>query len=366
MTPVTSSVRSLLAYLAAWLLAGLTMSGALVYAALASWLPALVFAVPMAVCLGFVAASAYYVCRSVVLNKRSGLEITTVFCTASALSGLLWVLLCRGWNALGASLFALTGSEPSALAPSIGGPLVVMPNVVLIVLTLLGMALYLISLLIHSIWLAADQLRTAQAREAQSRLQARDAQLQVLRTQINPHFLFNSLNSISALTSQDSGAARAMTLELAAFFRQTLAFAEKERITLAEEVALCEHFLAVEIIRFGDKLRTDIEVSDAAKSVPIPPMLLQPCVENAVKHGLRHLPGGGCVTLRAFVQDPWLYITIDNPLDPDAQPGTGTGTGLVNIRQRLTTLYGERAHMEWTRHTASFSLEIVLPIDAVP
>ena len=349
MTPITSSARRLLAYGVLWLTAGVALAAALVNAALAPWPAALVFAVPMAVCLGSVAASAYYVCRSVVLTQRSGWQTALVFGSASLLSGGLWVGLCWGWNTLGASLAA-------------DGVLVVMPHSLLGVLLLLGSALYLISLLIHDIWLAADQLRAAQAREAQSRLLARDAQLQVLRTQINPHFLFNSLNSISALTSQNAAAARAMTLELAAFFRQTLALAEKDRIALAQEITLCEHFLAVEQIRFGDRLQTHIEVSDAAAQVLIPPMLLQPCIENAVKHGVRHLPEGGCITLRAFVQGPWLYVTIDNPIDPDMPTDAGTGTGLVNIKQRLATVYGAQARMGWTQQAAHFSLEIVLPI----
>jgi LytS/YehU family sensor histidine kinase len=339
-----------LVYVVLWLIAGVALAGVFVNAALApSWPAALGFTVPMAVCLGFVVASAYYVCRSVVLTQRSGWQTAVVFGSASLLSGGFWVLLCWGWNALGANLL-------------LEGAMVALPGSVLGTLLLLGSALYLISLLIHDIWLAADQLRAAQAREAQSRLQARDAQLQVLRTQINPHFLFNSLNSISALTSQNAAAARAMTLELAAFFRQTLALAEKDRIVLAQEIALCEHFLAVEKIRFGDKLRTCMEVSEAATQVLVPPMLLQPCLENAVKHGVRHLPEGGCITLRAFVQGPWLYVTMDNPVDPDVLPEAGTGTGLVNIKQRLATVYGEQARMVWSRHAASFVLEIVLPI----
>lgn len=350
MTPITSSSRRLLVYVVLWLIAGVALAGVFVNAALApSWPAALGFTVPMAVCLGFVVASAYYVCRSVVLTQRSGWQTAVVFGSASLLSGGFWVLLCWGWNALGANLL-------------LEGAMVALPGSVLGTLLLLGSALYLISLLIHDIWLAADQLRAAQAREAQSRLQARDAQLQVLRTQINPHFLFNSLNSISALTSQNAAAARAMTLELAAFFRQTLALAEKDRIVLAQEIALCEHFLAVEKIRFGDKLRTCMEVSEAATQVLVPPMLLQPCLENAVKHGVRHLPEGGCITLRAFVQGPWLYVTMDNPVDPDVLPEAGTGTGLVNIKQRLATVYGEQARMVWSRHAASFVLEIVLPI----
>lgn len=349
MTSITSSARRLLAYIVLWTTAGVALAAAMVNAVLAPWPAALVFAVPMAVCLGFVAASAYYVCRSVVITQRSGWQTAVVFGSASLVSGGLWALLCWGWNAVGGSLVA-------------DEVLVILSNSLLGLLLLLGSAIYLISLLMHDIWLAADQLRAAQARETQSRLQARDAQLQVLRTQISPHFLFNSLNSISALTTQNAAAARAMTLELAAFFRQTLVLAEKDRIALAQEIALCEHFLAVEKIRFGDKLHSHIDVSDAAALVLIPPMLLQPCVENAVKHGLRHLPMGGCISLRAFVQGQWLYVTVDNPIDPDRPAGACTGTGLRNIKQRLATVYGDRARMGWTQNTTGFTLEITLPV----
>jgi len=362
MTPITSSARHLLIYLALWLLAGLGLADAMVHAALGAWLTASVFALPMAICLGFVAASAYYVGRSVAVGARSHWQTAALFGAASALAGALWCVLCQAWNAVGASVLASMDAQPSPGTPFAQGQLVALPSGVQLILWLAGSGLYLISLLIHDVWLSAEQLRAAQALEAQARLQARDAHLQVLRTQINPHFLFNSLNSISALTTQNAAAARTMTLELAAFFRLTLALGEQEHIALAAEIALCEHFLAVEKIRFGDKLRTDIDVSEAARAARIPPMLLQPCVENAVKHGLHHLVDGGCITLRAFVQGPWLYITIDNPLDPDAPARSGTGTGLVNIRRRLATLYGEQARIQWTQHAARFSLEIVLPV----
>jgi LytS/YehU family sensor histidine kinase len=231
-------------------------------------------------------------------------------------------------------------------------------------LVLLGSAMYLISLLIHDVLMALDKLRFAQTREAESRVQARDAELQVLRTQIDPHFLFNSLNSISALTSVDAAAARSMTLELAEFFRKTLALSARERIPLSEEIALCGHFLAIEKVRFGAGLSTDIQLSESAQAALIPPMLLQPCVENAVKHGVRHLEGGGTISLRASTRERWLHVCIENPLDPDAPVGVGTGTGLRNIERRLATLYGDRARVSWKRSADRFSVDIVLPLDA--
>ncbi len=358
MQPVTSRVRSLPAYLGAWLLAGAVLAAALVRFEQASWLPALWFSLPVGLMFGFIAASAYYVCRSLPLHQRQALRTAAVFGSASLLSGLLWTLLCHAWNQAAESVLVLAGFD------SDGGQRMVISPELTTLLVLLGSALYLISLLIHDVLMALDKLRFAQTREAESRVQARDAELQVLRTQIDPHFLFNSLNSISALTSVDAAAARSMTLELAEFFRKTLALSARERIPLAEEIALCGHFLAIEKVRFGASLSIDMQVSESAQAALIPPMLLQPCIENAVKHGVRHLEGGGTISLRATTREHWLHVCIENPLDPDAPVGVGTGTGLRNIERRLATLYGDRARVNWTRSADRFSVDIALPLDA--
>ena len=357
MTPVTSHVRSLMVYLMAWLLAGVLMAAFLVGTHDAYWWAALAFALPVCIAYGFVAASAYYVCRSLPVQQRRSVQTAVVFGTASLLSGGLWTLLCQAWNKLGDLLAVALGFDPN-----VGGELITISQEMTIMLLLLASALYLISLLMHDVLMVADKLRLAQTHEAESRVLARDAELQVLRTQINPHFLFNSLNSISALTSIDAAAARHMTLELAAFFRQTLVLSEKEKIPLTDEIALCEHFLAIEKVRFGAKLLSEIEVSDAAQNVLLPPMLLQPCVENAVKHGIRNMSEGGCVTLRAWVRERWLYVVIENPVDPNQPSGESTGMGLRNIQRRLATLYGDRARVLWTRVAEKFTVEIVIPV----
>jgi LytS/YehU family sensor histidine kinase len=185
----------------------------------------------------------------------------------------------------------------------------------------------------------------------------------MLRTQINPHFLFNSLNSISALTGFDPSAAREMTVDLAQFFRRTLALAERERITLGEEVVLCEHFLAIEKRRFGAKLNAELRVSPAAAECLLPPMTLQPLLENAIKHGIRQVDGGGTIAVDALVRDGWLHLAVVNPVAREDVPASGHGVGLKNIRERLAVLYGARARIGWQRSETQFAIEINLPID---
>ena len=353
MPAVTSHVRSLMSTLLACSLAGVVMALFLVSTNHADAFRALGFSLPVCTAFGFIAASAYYVCRSLPISSRTGLRTAAVFGAASLISGALWTLLCHAWNQ--------TGDAVPGLEAHADGQWIAISREMTLVLVLLGAALYLISLLLHDVLITNASLREAQTREADSRIAARDAELQTLRAQINPHFLFNSLNSISALTSIDAVAARTMTLELAAFFRQTLALSEREKIPLREEITLCSHFLAIEKIRFGAKLQSEMEVSESALEVPIPPMLLQPCVENAVKHGVRSLSAGGTVKLRAWTQERWLYLRIENPIAVAALDRSGTGTGLNNIRRRLSTIYGDQARLSASAGEQTFCVEIVLP-----
>lgn len=357
MTPVTSSARTLLGYLGAWLVVGAAMAGLLVLTGTASWASALAFALPVSVVYGLVAASAYYVCRSMPMPSRRLGQTVVVFGGASLACGLLWNALCHAWNQMAAALAAILG-----LGPRASSELLVISEQMAILLFVSGSSLYLLSLLAHDLLIALADVRQAQASAAEAQVQARNAELQVLRSQINPHFLFNSLNSISALTSIDATAARAMTLELAQFFRMTLALSEQGHIALSEEIALCEHYLAIEKLRFGAKLQTDLQISDPARAALIPPMLLQPCVENAIKHGIRDLTEGGTITICATTRDAWLHISILNPVDATPGSSTGNGTGLNNIRRRLESLYGHQARVSVTRSADTFALQLTLPL----
>ncbi|MES2073192.1 MAG: histidine kinase [Pseudomonadota bacterium] len=349
MHPILSNPRKLLWYLAAWMLTGLFIALLLVTAEVATWGRALWFALPAVALYSFVASSAYYVCRSLPMAKRHFFVAVMVFGGASLIAGFAWLAICQAWNQLAQTL----AGEQAAIP---------ITQHLAVVLFAAGCGFYLLSILAHDVLIAFDNVRLAERRAAESRLLARDAELQVLRTQINPHFLFNSLNSISALTAIDGLAARSMTIELAQFFRQTLALSEKQYIPLADEIALCQNFLAIEKIRFGKKLGSDIAIAGNAQRALIPPMILQPLVENAIKHGIRDLVDGGTVTMTALVREQWLHIAIGNPVDSQPSATAGNGLGLKNIRQRFASLYGERARVSWTLADGRFSVEMVIPL----
>ena len=350
MHPILADARKLLWYVLAWLLAGVGIAALLRLTEQAEWAGALWFALPICLVWAFVALSSYYVCRSLPYSQRRWPVALGLFGGASLLSALAWLGVGEAWDCVG----TLVGR---------GKPFVAMTSPGWVMYFAAGFVLYLLSLLAHDVLVAFESVQAAARREAESRVLARDAELQMLRTQINPHFLFNSLNSISALTGFDPAAAREMTVDLAQFFRRTLALAERERITLGEEVVLCEHFLAIEKRRFGAKLRTELRISAEAANCLLPPMTLQPLLENAIKHGIRQMDGGGTLAVDALVRDGWLHIAVVNPVAREDVPASGHGVGLRNIRERLAVLYGARARIGWQRSETQFAIEINLPVD---
>jgi two-component system, LytTR family, sensor histidine kinase AlgZ len=141
----------------------------------------------------------------------------------------------------------------------------------------------------------------------QVRMLTRDAELRALKAQVNPHFLFNSLNSISALTSSDAAKAREMCILLGEFLRRTLGLGEKSAIPLEEEMSLIRAFLSVEKIRFGERLRMEMTVPKECLDFSVPPLLLQPLVENGVGHGIANLVEGGSIRLDVKCDDGKVY-----------------------------------------------------------
>jgi hypothetical protein len=189
--------------------------------------------------------------------------------------------------------------------------------------------------------------RQALERERLEKLRA-EADLAALQARINPHFLFNTLNSLAALIAVDPVSAEAMTQRLSECFRYALR-ASHGPVTLAEEIAFVEDYLALEKLRFGDRLSVSIEVDPAVAGVRIPGLVVQPLVENALKHGLAPLERGGSVRLQAGAADGLLLVRVEDD-GRGLAPGTaGGGTGLANVRDRLASAFGPEATVELTR-----------------
>ena len=148
---------------------------------------------------------------------------------------------------------------------------------------------------------------------------------------------------------------------LADFLRRTLVVGVRDRVPLAEELTMVEDLLAIEQVRFGSRLRFESQVEEAAREWLVPPLVLQPLIENAVTHGIAQCLDGGTVRLEARRRGDRLFVAIENPRGADAPPRPGTGIGLENVRRRLETLYGRDAEMRARGEAASFRVELELP-----
>jgi two-component system, LytTR family, sensor kinase len=190
-------------------------------------------------------------------------------------------------------------------------------------------------------------------RSLQATTWARDAQLEMLRYQLQPHFLFNALNSLRALIGEDPARAREMVTELSGFLRYSLLPAGTDDVPLAEELASVRRYLAIEQVRFESRLRVRFDVDPGAEARRVPSFLLHPLAENAIKYGVRTSPGPMALVVTARVKEERLVIEIANTgrwLGDGADRGqpmeSGAGVGLANVRQRLERLYPGRHRFE--------------------
>jgi two-component system, LytTR family, sensor histidine kinase AlgZ len=225
-----------------------------------------------------------------------------------------------------------------------------------------GIFFYMLSVALNYAMIAQKSTIAAQARALESDVRARDAELNALKAQINPHFLYNSLNSISALTSIDAARAREMCVLLADFLRATLGVGEKRAISLREELALLEKYCAIEKIRFGNRLAFEEEIQEEANACMLPPLLLQPLVENAVVHGIAQLAEGGWIRLRAVRNSERLAVTVENSWDPEAHSTRRNGLGLKNVQRRMETSFGKAAHIQTQAEDEVFRVTLSLPV----
>jgi hypothetical protein len=345
MHPILGDRRRLLVYLILWQLLGLLLTIGLRHEA--AWLDAIVFFLPLSLVYGFVCLSAWYVCRAFPIDATNVWNVYLAYLASAAVASLLWVVSGLGW----ATTLALLG---------LGGPAEIFREQQLL-LFVLGTLLFWLAAAAQYLLMAFQASRDAETRAIELDLLAREAELRALRAQIDPHFIYNSLHSISALTATDPPAARRMCLLLADFLRETLRLGSSHRITLGSELALAERFLAIEQVRLGPRLQIASETDPSAADCLVPPLLLQPLVENAVVHGIGQLIEGGTIRMTAIRDGQTLTITLDNPCDPERARTRGVGLGLELLRKRLTTQCGVYDAVRASEEAGHFRVEVKMP-----
>jgi len=198
-------------------------------------------------------------------------------------------------------------------------------------------------------------------KEGEYKALIREAELQALKSQINPHFLFNSLNSISSLTVSDPEKAQEMVINLSAFMRYSLMHNEKEMVSFSRELENIKLYLSIEKVRFGKKLNAEFEIDPHCLDAEIPNMILQPLYENAIKYGVYETTDMVTIKTTCLCEGNVLKISIVNDYDASSIKRKGEGIGLRNIRKRMEIVYNQPDLIQITDHKTSFEVQLIIP-----
>ena len=349
MHPILAQRRRLALYLTAWLPVVALLAAAMVLTGWGGWRQSLLFVFPLVTVYAFLCLAAWYPCRALALgDEKAPMTLATHLATA-AVSATLWVGLA--WvlaQAIDHSIFYQGDARLSAEQTGM--------------FFAVGLLLYLLSVAIHYLFAASEASRAAERRALEAEVAARDAELLALKAQLNPHFLFNSLNSVASLAATDPAGARNMCIELGDYLRGTLKGGGSDLQPLEEELAQVRRFLRVESVRYGDRLRVAEQIDDECMGVAVPPLILQPLVENALKHGIGELVEGGEIRIGARCGSGRLTVWVENPVDPESMPRSGAGVGLANVRHRLENVFGGEARLRSGRSGEIYRAEVVIPV----
>ncbi|MGM0376877.1 MAG: sensor histidine kinase [Bacteroidota bacterium] len=198
-------------------------------------------------------------------------------------------------------------------------------------------------------------------REEKLKKLVKEAELKALKAQLNPHFLFNSLNSISSLTISDPDGAREMLTQLSDFLRYSLRNNNESLLPLEDEIKNMKRYLDIEKVRFGERLNAEFHIPAECYNWPVPAMMLQPIYENAIKHGLYESIDPVRIRTNCCIKDGTLLLSVTNNFDPDCTPKKGTGVGLENVRNKLLLFYNRKDLMSITRQNNEFEVRFMLP-----
>lgn len=345
-------INAWLIYAALWVVLAIAQSVFLVYSENFSWIVSIADSSVFNVFFGIIGLGIYFMVRYSGNQGHGLIEQLLFYFTGAVLSVGLW---------LGLSYTLITSIDPegfnhyhSFLLHS------------LLLRALIGLLVYSLLFVLFKYLRQARELAEKSEHEASLTGMLRDAELNMLRSQIRPHFLFNSLNSVSALTLSNPDKAQEMVVKLAEFMRYSLGISGNAFNTVKSEVHQAGIYLDIEKVRFSDRMNVEIEMDERCSEMLMPALITQPLLENAIKHGINTMTEVSVIKVQIRCADNLLHFIVTNSFDPDAAPRQGTGTGLVNIKKRLSALYGRYDLLSTTIENNSFSVDLKIPIDKKP
>ncbi len=293
------------------------------------------------------ALSFWYMCKSISTENLKILKLIENHGAAAAFSSLIWFGLSY---ALLMNIFPVEENYRIFLRGSLVWRIVI------------GVLFYFLSVSFYYVYIYSVNFKEQLIKAAELKTLVKEAELKSLKFQINPHFIFNSLNSINSLTMSDPQKAGAMTIKLSDYLRFTLSKNEKQKSKLKEEIDSTKLYLDIEKVRFGDKIEYVEEIQDKCLDVQVPSMILQPLFENAIKHGVYESLDKVGIKFSCSLNGDYLKVVVENEFDEEESIQKGEGIGLKNIRERLEKTYSKGNLLKVEKEFNLFRVKLFIPI----
>jgi two-component system, LytTR family, sensor kinase len=343
--PIFSKANSVYAYLFVWVLIASVHGFILIYFYDIDSTTALIDSAVFNLLFCVLGLSLWYVVRFVNVETQGLLYIIFTHLAAAAILVLLWLSLGK----ILTTMFLTTDNYQLFMEGSLPWRF------------LIGLLFYSVIILVYYLIKYYGNFQEKIQQEATLNTLVKESELAMLRSQINPHFIFNSLNSISSLTMAFPEKAQEMTIKLSDFLRYSLAQDGKQLTTLAEEMNNVGLYMDIEKTRFGSRLQFEPQMDVACLDKLLPNMILQPLFENAIKHGVYESLEQVTVRFNCSLEKRFLKISIWNNFDPEGTVKKGSGTGLNNIRNRLQLLYGRQDLLTVVRTDNTYEVNLLIP-----
>lgn len=337
--------------LAGWLLLTLSICALISITFNSSMADALLLLTPMYLLCLILIVPNYYICRGLPLGQSPWLLLIG----SQALS---LIIITGLWSALGEAyallLDRMQDSERFGTLFTTSQPM----NLTVVAIQ------YEVIVLMHYLFFAIEKTRDLEKAALQQKLLISQAELQTLKAAVHPHFLFNSLNTLANISLSAPEQAHRFCLLIADFLRYSVAYGKKTSVTLNDELEHVQNYLGIERERFGARLKTSFDIDDSLRELLVPPLILFPVVENAIKHGIDSCLDGGTLELIARSRESMVVIEVVNPVDELGRKQKGTGHGLSSVERRLRNRYGDKALLKTVREKGRFKVQIYFPLAA--
>ncbi len=350
MHPFFSTTNRILMLLASWLILTISLCGLVSIVTAQIFMDSVILFAPLYFLLLLFILPNYYVCRGLPLGQ-------TKIVTLLGSHGLTLLVTVAIWLVAGQSYVALLGylTETQIWGSLFDDSLYI--NIALVILQ------FEMFVLIHYLLFALEKSSNLERAALQQKLLISQAELQSLKATVHPHFLFNALNTLSTIALSDPEKAHRFCLLMAEFLRYSVAYSKKSSATLADELEHIQNYLGIERERFGERLKTEFIFDQSLRDNLVPPLILFPLVENAIKHGIDSCIEGGCLRVEVAEHNDTMVIQITNPVDELGRKLKGTGHGLLSVERRLKNRYGERALIKSESKGGLYTTKIYIPIE---